>query len=90
MGVARATGAPQPVAYALPGFTATQHLPLPPSCTPCLPIAVFALPQLLWPVLPPGAFYVLEGGHDPRASYTYLQHSTFPDIRVRGERLGSD
>ncbi|KAG2434375.1 hypothetical protein HYH02_012390 [Chlamydomonas schloesseri] len=45
--------------------------------------AVFALPQSLWPVLPPGAIYVLEGGHDPRASYTYLQHSTFPDIKVR-------
>ncbi|KAG2429755.1 hypothetical protein HXX76_010539 [Chlamydomonas incerta] len=45
--------------------------------------AVFALPQCLWPVLPPGAFYVLEGGADPRASYTYLQHSTFPDIKVR-------
>ncbi len=44
---------------------------------------MFTLPQSLWPVLPPGAFYVMEGGHDPRSSFTYLQHSTFPDIKVR-------
>ncbi|GLI67064.1 hypothetical protein VaNZ11_011254 [Volvox africanus] len=43
---------------------------------------VFALPPELWPVLPPGAMYCLEAS-DPRATFGYLQHCDFPDIKVR-------
>ncbi|GLC60464.1 hypothetical protein PLESTB_001615200 [Pleodorina starrii] len=45
--------------------------------------AVFALPQELWPVLPPGAVYCLEAA-DPRlGSFAYLQHRDFPHTKVR-------
>jgi hypothetical protein len=52
----------------------------PPSRPP--PPAVFSLPQELWPVLPPGAMYCLEPGSDTRASYGFLAHADFPDIKV--------
>lgn len=49
--------------------------------------SVFSLPQPLWPVLPPGCFYLLSES-DPRrggagASYKFLQHADYPQAQVR-------
>ncbi|GFR51465.1 hypothetical protein Agub_g13874 [Astrephomene gubernaculifera] len=44
--------------------------------------AVFSLPQELWPILPPGAVYCMET-HDPRVGFGYLQHTDYPEVKVR-------
>ncbi|EFJ47220.1 hypothetical protein VOLCADRAFT_92249 [Volvox carteri f. nagariensis] len=44
--------------------------------------SVFALPPELWPVLPAGALYCLEAA-DPRATFQYMQHRSFPTTKVR-------
>lgn len=45
--------------------------------------SVFCLPQALWPVLPPGAFYLLSTNDPRRGGFKYMQHTEFPQARVR-------